>query len=178
MITPVLCSCGCLQPIFEGDNWRDGMLFNHGPRSREPNTASYLVIDMGYETPCWVWQGVLNKWGYAKIKRHGKTEGAHRLFYRAYVDPDLPNSSAGKDGLDHLCRIRKCVNPEHVEPVTCVENIHRGNTTKLSPGEAKQILLRALSGENQHTIAKDFGIQQSQVSRIKCGLRWSASMMD
>jgi len=133
---------------------------------------------MGYTTPCWLWQGGLNKWGYAKIARNCRTIGGHRLFYRAYIDPTLKDSTAGSDGLDHLCRIRHCVNPNHLTPTTCVENIRRGRVTKLSPEQVGIIRLRAMSGENQRVIAREFGIQQSQVSRIKCGLRWSASMMD
>jgi hypothetical protein len=175
MLTPALCACGCLQPMFEGDNWRDGLLFNHTPAKRIPNTPSYLILDMGYDTPCWVWQACLNKWGYAKIKRGGKTQGGHRLFYRAYVDLNLPPSRAGSDGLDHLCRIRKCVNYAHLEPTTNAENIRRGELGKLSPDVIGMIRSRALAGENQKAIALDFDISQSHVSEIKNGHHWSAA---
>jgi len=178
MLSPKLCGCGCLQPLFEGNSIYDGVLKNHMPSRRVPNTPSFLVIDTGYKSPCWVWQGATNKWGYAKLKRSGKTHAGHRFFYKAYIDPELPSSKSGKDGLDHLCRIRKCVNPMHLDPVTCAENIRRGSTSKLSPEQVNTIRMRALSGENQRNIAKNFDIQQNQVSRIKTGTRWSTSMMN
>jgi len=49
------------------------------------------------------------------------TRRAHRLMYQILVGP-IP---AGMD-LDHLCRVRACVNPEHLEPVTRKENVARG----------------------------------------------------
>lgn len=171
MLSPLLCACGCLQPMFVGDDWKNGFLFNHGPNTREPNTPSYLVQDMGYKTPCWVWQGGLNKWGYAKIKRGGKTQGGHRLFYRAYVGP-LADSQAGSDGLDHLCRVRRCVNPEHIEPVTCVENIRRGLVPTLTMEQALSISPRYLAGESQHQIARSLGVAQSCIHKILRGIRW------
>jgi hypothetical protein len=149
------------------------VLFNH-TREGVPR-PSYVVQDMGYKTPCWIWLGGRNKWGYGKIKRDGRTQATHRLFYRAFVDPDLPNSQAGSDGLDHLCRVRHCINPEHLELVSCAENIRRGYRGKLSLEQVAEIRQRALAGENQHTLARIFGIGQAQISRIKCGLRWSTA---
>lgn len=174
MLSPILCACGCLQPLLPGNfvNLR-GELKNH---NRLPGFPSYLVEDRGHETPCWIWQGTLNKWGYAKLKRDGVTQGAHRLFYSAYVRMLAP-SNAGSDGLDHLCKVRKCVNPEHLELVSCCENIRRGKVAKLSLEQVAAIRARAISGENQKKIAADFGIRQSQVSRIKLGLRWFNAAM-
>lgn len=70
---------------------------------------------------CWDWTGAKNTNGYGRIQVDGKTAYAHRASYEHYVGP-IP------DGLhlDHLCRNRSCVNPAHLEPVTCRENIHRG----------------------------------------------------
>lgn len=169
---PPLCTCGCLQPLFPDDRLRmNGCLCNHTAASKMVKRPSYEVIDMGYSTPCWVWQGCLNKWGYAKIGRANRTRGGHRLFYEAYVS-ELPPSRAGSDSLDHLCRIRECVRPDHLVPTTCTENIHRGKVTKLNLTRVSEIRFRALLGEDQKTLAREFGIRQSQVSRIKTGLRW------
>ena len=41
--------------------------------------------------------------------------------------------------LDHLCRIRHCVNPDHVEPVTCAVNVRRGDLTKLTEEQVRSI---------------------------------------
>ena len=70
---------------------------------------------------CWLWTGHITHLGYGALKTASKTWKAHRLVYtllKGAVPPGLE--------LDHLCRTRSCVNPEHLEPVTHRENIMRG----------------------------------------------------
>lgn len=72
---------------------------------------------------CWEWGGALSKRGYGNFMvRAGKTDGAHRVAYELLVGP-IPEGLH----LDHLCRNRACVRPEHLEPVTCGENLRRGS---------------------------------------------------
>jgi len=65
---------------------------------------------------CWLWTGPLNPGGY------GTNGGrlAHRVVYERLIG-QIP---AGLT-LDHLCRVRNCVNPQHLEPVTIAENLRR-----------------------------------------------------
>ncbi|SHJ58333.1 Helix-turn-helix [Nocardiopsis flavescens] len=72
---------------------------------------------------CWLWTAGTDWWGYAEFSVNGQSRGAHRVAYAALVGP-IP------DGLtiDHLCRVRHCVNPGHLEPVSIRENTLRGNT--------------------------------------------------
>jgi len=70
---------------------------------------------------CWRWKrGVATTTGYARIQYAGRPCDVHRLAYRLWRG-DIP---AGLH-LDHLCRVRDCVNPEHLDPVTCKENVMR-----------------------------------------------------
>ena len=70
---------------------------------------------------CWLWTGGLVKGGYGQYNLEGRCRQAHRLAYELAVGP-IP------DGLviDHLCKNPRCVNPEHLEPVTRGENVLRG----------------------------------------------------
>jgi hypothetical protein len=72
---------------------------------------------------CALWLGATNNWGYGIRTIYVPAEGrdlgckAHRLMY-AYAYGPIP---AGLQ-LDHLCRVRRCVHPGHLEPVTGREN--------------------------------------------------------
>ena len=69
------------------------------------------------ESGCWLWIGSTDKGGYGRLKWQGRTISAHRLVYEILEGRIRKNRV-----LDHLCRVRCCVNPNHLEPVTIVEN--------------------------------------------------------
>ncbi len=71
-------------------------------------------------TGCWLYIGGVCKDGYAKVKRSGQFLG-HRASYVESVGP-IPDGCE----IDHLCRVRCCVNPAHLEPVTHGANVRRG----------------------------------------------------
>lgn len=78
------------------------------------------------EKDCWGWTDSLSKAGYAYFSyggRKGKKVLAHRLLYEIMIGP-IPE---GKD-LDHLCRNRFCVRPDHQQPASRRENLLRGET--------------------------------------------------
>lgn len=76
-----------------------------------------IVTDGG----CWEWQAH-RCWGYPYVWYGGKTTRAHRVFYKALVGP-IPDGLT----LDHLCRVKHCVNPNHLEAVTVWENTLRSD---------------------------------------------------
>ena len=75
---------------------------------------------------CWLWEAALTSSGYGKCKPSKGLRvhswAAHRVAYMLLIGP-IPND---RPHLDHLCRVRNCVNPGHLEPVTLVENLRRG----------------------------------------------------
>lgn len=81
-------------------------------------------IAVNEETGCWEWKASRNRGGYGQFSFRAltKTQYAHRIAYLALV------GEINKPQLDHLCRVRHCVNPDHLEPVTNAVNQQRGNT--------------------------------------------------
>jgi hypothetical protein len=68
---------------------------------------------------CWLWRGALTHYGYGVVNTQQKI---HRVTFEHFTGT-IP------DGLviDHLCRVRHCVNPDHLEAVTFAQNVLRGD---------------------------------------------------
>lgn len=86
------------------------------------DTPRRLATKIDREGPggCWLWTGTINGAGYGTFRVDGETVGAHRYVYETERGP-IPEGLH----LDHLCSVRNCVNPSHLEPVTPSENIQR-----------------------------------------------------
>jgi len=84
------------------------------------NIARRTVIDA---SSCWLWTGGKTRNGYGQAYDPGSKRVwlVHRLAYWLLVGP-IPQGLT----LDHLCRVRHCVNPSHLEPVTSRVNTLRG----------------------------------------------------
>jgi hypothetical protein len=85
------------------------------------------VDDRGGPTACWLWRGARTGAGYgalqvAVLRTGRRMDLAHRIAYELYHREPIP---AGMT-IDHLCRVRHCVNPHHLEVVSRGENVLRG----------------------------------------------------
>lgn len=125
-----LCLCGCGQAteIASGTNNAERWLAGEPKRYvqyhiHQARRQGYREEDRGYETPCWVWQGVLNEDGYGHINGRG----VHRVAYEKVNGP-IPAHLE----IDHLCKVRNCVNPDHLEAVPHKINTWRASNKKLS----------------------------------------------
>lgn len=77
------------------------------------------------DTHCWLWRGLRNRDGYGVVRIDYRPKMLHRVMYEHFLG-DIP------DGLfiDHLCRVRHCINPGHLEVVTVAENNRRAALVK------------------------------------------------
>lgn len=83
------------------------------------------------EGGCWLWTGTRNRGGYGDFRMPEGPRRAHRLAYENLVGP-IPEGLE----LDHLCRVRNCVNPQHLEPVTRSENARRQHQARRESARA------------------------------------------
>lgn len=89
------------------------------PLDRSPEARFWAKVQK--TDTCWLWMACTGADGYGKFFLGGKRHRSHRVAYVTLVGP-IPEGMQ----LDHLCRVRSCVNPDHLEPVTSAENTRRG----------------------------------------------------
>lgn len=79
-------------------------------------------VSMEPNSGCWLWTGTLQRQGYGRFYKVNKQPAilAHRVAFEHFVGP-IPTGLE----LDHLCRVKGCVNPKHLEAVTHAENMRR-----------------------------------------------------
>lgn len=100
---------------------REDQRRRRGPRKHvSPEERFWAKVDK--TDTCWLWTACKNGDGYGQFALAGM-RGAHRVSYE-WAKGAIPEGLE----IDHLCRIRHCVNPEHLEAVTHRENTLRGDT--------------------------------------------------
>jgi hypothetical protein len=169
------CQCGCGKkttiPIktdrragqFRGEpiKYIDG----HHMRKQTPE---YIVNEDG----CWIWNRHLNPKGYGtkydKINKDDtKHKSAHRYYYEKYKGK-IP------DGLeiDHLCRNRACVNPDHLEAVTDAVNSQRGLKAKLTPQKVVEIRDLFKKGMSKNKLSQLYEVARITIRKVVDGNTW------
>ena len=96
--------------------------------SRKNTKETILARTVEDSNGCWLWSGYTQRDGYGYLSYQGKHYLAHRLFYELFISK-IP---AGLE-IDHLCRVRNCVNPKHLEPVDHQTNMDRGDCSANGP---------------------------------------------
>ncbi len=140
------------------------IIIDHVEKSRRgrPVVVSHKIEDRGYETPCWAWQGNINSKGYGRLRINGVTWKAHRYYYERKIGP-IPVGLQ----LDHLCRVRECVNPEHLEPVTHVEHSRRAVRGRRFTEEGVRRIREAhANGAQVLELARLHGVRKQYMSLI------------
>lgn len=167
-IQPVAyCECGCggeTNPAPYTDRnrgWVKGeplrFIFNH--HNRKPQIRHTVAAN-----GCWIYPNVA-KGEYGKTwAGDGITVRAHRFYYERFVGP-IPGGAE----LDHLCGDTRCVNPDHLEPVDHMENIRRGQATKLTPADVRAI---RESDEPRRVLAERYAVTPESIWQIRTHRTW------
>lgn len=94
---------------------------------------------------CWIWDGSRFPTGYGRLTLGGQTYYTHRIMHMIFVGEIAKGLHT-----DHLCRVRECCNPDHLEVVTCRENILRSPIAPAAVNASKTHCKRGhpLSGDN------------------------------
>jgi hypothetical protein len=113
------CGCGCGERVRDK---RSTYLRNHHNRNKPLTEGEdYEVRDMGYQTPCHLWLKRIDDAGYGRVSRGGVTSMRAHIFNYVLKHGPVPDDFE----LDHLCRVKCCMNDDHLEVVTHAENVRR-----------------------------------------------------
>ncbi len=161
-----------------------GQKLRRGPEDQRFWSA---VDATGGDESCWPWTKNRNRQGYGAVGWFGKVRKAHRVAYELVTGENIT-------GLDirHTCDNPQCCNPRHLRAGTTTDNMRdmaakgrSGNHKGTANGRAKigepdvcEIREALNMGESQQNVANRFGIHQTSVSQIKCGVKWTHVVCD
>lgn len=125
---------------------------------------------------CWEWTGGMRADGYGLVWFEGKAQRAHRIAYQVLKGP-----LDTKDVLCHKCDNRKCINPDHIFIGSRADNVRDAASKNRMPhgkshwnatlSDAQIAMIRSIEGVTYTEIARQFGVAQSTVSRLRSGSR-------
>lgn len=132
---------------------------------------SHPKVEPVPETGCWLWTGNLTRLGYAHVwsGRKGKSPRAHRAFYE-HVNGDIPKGLV----IDHICRVRCCMNPDHMRAVPQAVNAVENSN---SPSALHKAKTRCPKCGGQYRVKKD-GDRECPACKLVLNKRWRAENRD
>lgn len=111
-----------------------------------PETESRFWAKVSRSPSCWLWTAAKNSRGYGSFGYDGRTHLAHRIAYQL-ANGDIP---ADRE-INHICGVKSCVNPAHLEAVTAAENIrHARDTGLFAPSELSRLNSSKVMCRNGH----------------------------
>lgn len=131
------------------------------------------------ETGCWEWTAGKNARGYGTFYLEGQTRAAHRVAYQM-VNGDLSSELM----ILHACDNPPCVRPSHLSQGTHIDNVRERQMrnrepqgsmkpgAKLSEQAVRECRQRHLSGETVKSLADEYSVNRSTMSRAVRGIKW------
>lgn len=117
-------------PSHQYRNWRYGSPYGAAHAPLEERFWANVRKSEG----CWEWVGALAKSGYGQISANGKNTFVHRLSYE-WAGGQIPDGFM----IDHVCRNRVCVNPEHLRLATSKQNAENLSLRKTNTSGARGV---------------------------------------
>lgn len=105
------------------------------------NTLKRFFGKVDKTESCWLWTGSVDHRGYGRFYFRGRNYLAHRAAHELLIGPISEGLT-----IDHLCRVKTCVNPDHLEPVTLLENMLRVPRKPKPPKVPKPLAKRCGKG--------------------------------
>jgi len=173
MSTPKFCECGCGEQTKQV-RWADKarglkngdyqpFVRGHHRRVTAEYKVSYIVDEI---TGCWNWAGNIHKvTGYGscrRVSRHGsRCPTPHHYYYEQHREA-VPKGLE----LDHTCKNKSCVNPDHLEVVTTTVNMRRRTFCKLDMEKAREIRAKYLGGTTKAALSREYGVAFMSITYI------------
>ena len=137
-------------------------------------------VDRCAPEECWEWTANRSPIGYGMFHFKGRKITAHRVAYAIEV------TNPGELEVCHTCDNKPCVNPDHLYAATHSTNVkdayetgatsrpsgEQNPSAKLNEDDVRGIRQRLDNGETQTAIAEDYGVTQTNISRIATGEAW------
>lgn len=157
---------------------------SNGVIGETPEERFWAQVDKNAPNGCWEWRGSVNSvWGYGRYLFKGTVRKPHRLAW-FLIKGEWPQMM-----LLHSCDNRICVNPDHLREGTQKENVGdavernrnpKGEThgqAKVTEEDVKEIRQRyqrynRKGGDTQASLAREFGVSQSVISKIILRESW------
>lgn len=137
----------------------------------EPKTLQRFWSKVEKVNNCWIWTSSRVNGGYGHFKFDGRMVLSHRFSYELFNNI-IPTGIV----LDHLCRNPACVNPEHLDPVTQKENIHRGIGIGIDhPNTNKTHCPKKHEYTEENTYFNSRGSRECRICKQQCNLKYKIS---
>ena len=125
----------------------------------------------GGPAACWPWRGWVNDHGYGIVATTRRPRAvhirAHRIAYELTHRVPIPEGLT----IDHLCRVRHCVNPAHLDVVTKGVNVRRGETTAARHAET-MVCPYGHAYDTENTVWKADGSRGCRVCMRRRSREW------
>ena len=167
------CGCGIEIPKYDNKNRLRKYVNGHTRKGKYKTLQEVFWNNIKInKNKCWVWRGYVDSKGYGRVFFKGKKYFAHR-FMLIFKNIKIKNKE-----VCNKCDNPRCVNPEHLfignhrdNMIDCLKK-DRWGSAKIKTKEIKEIIYKYQKGFLQKEIAIEYGVSQSQISRIINNKSW------